>query len=149
MTRPRYNNKKKRKRKSKFKSGVYIVENIEKYRQPQDKTMNAQIYPTYRSSWEEKFMFYLDHSNNIEFWGSEPLAIKYISPKDGQIHRYYIDFMFKTVSGEKHLIEIKPKSQFNNPINQAKWKAAQEYANQIGAIFSVVSEVELKKWGLI
>jgi len=148
MTRPRYNNKRKRKN-GKFKRGFYKPLNEEKYKQPQDKTMNSGMYPEYRSSWELAFFKYCDSSDNIEYWGTESIAIKYQSPKDNKIHRYFPDVFIKMKSGEKHIIEIKPKSQFNNPINQAKWEAAKNYCSRIGAVFTVVSEVELKKWKLI
>jgi hypothetical protein len=135
--------------KRKYKQGFYKPLNEEKYRQPQDRTMNSQIYPEYRSSWELAFMRYLDSSENIEFWGTESFAIWYISPKDNKKHRYYIDFMFKTKDGIKYLVEIKPSKQKNNPINIAKWGQAERYAKQIQAIFTVVTEIELKKWGLL
>ena len=150
MNRPRYNNKKKRHRGSKFKTGIFIPENTEKYRPPQNTLMNSNsLGMTYRSSWELKFAQYLDKSDSIEYWSSEPFAIPYISPKDNKEHRYFIDFVFVLKNGEKHLIEIKPFNQQKCPINQAKWEAATRYCKQIGATFTIVTEVELKKWGLI
>jgi hypothetical protein len=103
----------------------------------------------YRSSWELAFARYLDHSNHIKMWASEPFAIPYISPKDGQPHRYYVDFVFETVPGKKYLVEIKPAGQTKNPVNLAKWEAAENYSVGVNAEFVVVSEKELKKWGII
>ena len=94
-------------------------------------------------------MKYCDLSANIKSWGTEPFAIPYLSPKDNQMHRYFVDFVFITKDNQKHLVEIKPKSQCNDPVNLAKWEATENYCKQIDATFSVVTEVELKKWGLI
>ena len=94
-------------------------------------------------------MKYCDLSENILSWGTEPFAIYYLSPKDNQTHRYYVDFVFVTKSGDKHLVEIKPASQRKDPVNLAKWEAAEHYCKQINATFSVITENELKAWGLI
>lgn len=158
IPRKRYNDKKKRRagsaavggrRKSRFKRGFYEPINEQKYVQPMDKHMNSQPFPEYRSSWEHAFMKYCDLSINVISWGTEPFAIKYVSPKDNEWHRYYIDFVFIDLTGTKHLVEIKPKGQCNDPLNLAKWEAARDYCLKIGATFSVVTEVELKMWGLI
>lgn len=161
IPRKRYNDKKKRKatteaslagtgrRKARFKRGFYQPINESKYIQPLDRTMNSYEFPEYRSSWEKAFMSYLDHSENIIRWGTEPFPIMYLSPKDNMMHRYYIDFVFTTKENKKYLIEIKPKSQCNDPINLSKWEAARNYCAKIGATFLVVTEVELKQWKLI
>lgn len=152
MQRYRYHQKKKRKQASgtsRFKRGFYQPINESKYRQPVDRHMNAGQLPEYRSSWELAFYKYCDQSDKIEYWGTEPFSILYISPKDGKPHRYYIDVVIYTKEHQKFLIEIKPKKQCNNPINLAKWEAARKYCAQIGAQFLVVTEVELKSWGLI
>ncbi len=146
----RYQSKRKRGSGSRFKTGIYIPINEKKYRQPSDTTMSkSALGPTYRSSWEKAFMEYCDASENVVMWGVEPFPIMYLSPKDNKMHRYYIDIVMKMKNGQKHLIEIKPKSQCNQPINLAKWEAARMYCSKIGAIFTVVTEVELKAWGLI
>lgn len=153
MNRSRYNDKKKRRNKnnggSKFKRGFYQPVNENKYRAAVDKTMNSQIFPEYRSSWELAFYKWCDVSDKIDYWGTESFAIPYISPKDNQVHRYYVDIVMQMKSGQKHLVEIKPKNQCNAPINLAKWEAARNYCKQINAIFTVVTEIELKRWGMI
>ena len=156
VSRKRYTDKKKRnaskpggRRGSRFKRGFYQPVNESKYRKPVDTHMNSGPIPEYRSSWELVFMKYCDFSENIEYWGTESFAISYISPKDNQPHRYYVDFVFVTTSGDKHLVEIKPAGQKKCPINLAKWEAAERYCNEIGAQFSVVTEIELKRWGLL
>ena len=162
IARPRYNNKRKRRIKktgSKFHQGVYVPIHemtdqglrYKKYQPPRDTLMNSNSEGmTYRSSWEKVFAQWLDHNDDVLMWSSEPFPIPYISPKDNQVHRYYIDFIFTTRS-EKFLIEIKPKSQTTDKhlINQAKWDSARQYCKKIGATFLIITEKELKHLGLL
>lgn len=118
-----------------------------------------------RSSWELRVMKYLDATDNIIYWASEELAIPYISPVDGRQHRYFVDFILKVKNkhGEitVHLWEVKPHIQTLIPVqgkrrtkkfltecstyvvNQAKWKAAEEFCRNQGWKFSVLTEYEL------
>jgi len=152
IPRPRYNSKRKRKT-GKFKRGYYepLTENgiFVKYVQPSDKTMNSSILPEYRSSWEKVFMEWCDRSPDVLKWSTESIAIPYLSPKDNKVHRYFPDFFIYFKDGRKVIVEIKPYNQQNNPINQAKWEQAEKYAKSIGAKFVVVTEKELKSWGLL
>jgi TnsA endonuclease N terminal len=119
----------------------------------------------YRSLWELKLMKYLDTNPNVLAWGSEELAIKYVSPLDNRVHRYFPDFICKvkqTDGTTKVLIlEVKPKKQTKEPkvpkkrtrrflqevmtwgVNSAKWKAAQEYCADRGWEFRIITENEL------
>jgi hypothetical protein len=119
----------------------------------------------YRSSWELKFMIYLDDHPDVLQWASEELVIPYRSPVDGKVHRYFPDFTVrkKTLEGitETLLIEIKPFAQTKEPVkkktinkayinevmtwgvNQAKWKAADEYCKDRKWRFLVMTEKEL------
>ena len=119
----------------------------------------------YRSLWERKFMKYCDLNENILEWGSEEIALPYRSPIDNKIHRYFPDFYIKVreSSGEikKCIIEIKPKKQTIEPIqqkrktkgyiyevveyakNQAKWKAAEEFCKDRQWEFRVFTEEHL------
>ena len=88
IPRPRYTKKKKRRQQTKFKQGLFT--NIsEKYVQPKNKYMNQQPFPEYRSSWELQFMRYCETSDLVQKWSTESISIPYISPKDGQQHRYF------------------------------------------------------------
>ena len=135
------------------------------------KPKNPQKYkgdPTnivYRSSWELKLMFYLDKRQDIISWSSEEIIIPYRSPIDGKIHRYFPDFKVTKINkeGKKEtvLIEVKPLHQTQPPkkqqkitkkyltevknwgVNEAKWKAAQEYCNDRGWGFHIFTEREL------
>ena len=114
----------------------------------------------YRSGWELKYMMYLDNHPDILQWNSEEIVIPYRSPVDGKFHRYYPDFLVKT----KHtvmIIEIKPKKQTTPPkkpkkvsrqyinevmtwgVNEAKWKAAEEYCKDRQWKFRVFTEDHL------
>jgi len=119
----------------------------------------------YRSSWECRVMSWLDNSPDIISWASEELTIPYISPVDGKRHRYFPDFIVKVKNKDGKvstmMIEVKPQKQSVEPakrsrvtkqyitevmtygINQAKWKAAQEYCLDKGWQFKVLTEKEL------
>lgn len=119
----------------------------------------------YRSLWERKFMRYCDLNENVLEWGSEEIALPYISPVDNRVHRYFPDFYIKvresTGQIKKYLIEIKPKKQTVEPQkkkrmtkgyiyevveyakNQAKWKAAREFCEDRLWEFKVLTEDDL------
>ena len=107
----------------------------------------------------------IDANPNIISWGSESVVVPYQNPLTGRISRYFIDFNVtirdKEGSLKKFLIEIKPHSQtlppsskIRNPKtlmkqraeyvkNQAKWKAAQEFAATKNSSFVVITEKHL------
>jgi hypothetical protein len=118
----------------------------------------------YRSRWELKFMSYLDSHPDVISWASEELPIPYISPKDNQVHRYFPDFIVKRKDKNNNIktliIEIKPFIQTQPPkqtknkrkmltetltyaVNQAKWKAAEEFCADRKWSFIILTEKEL------
>ena len=106
-------------------------------------------------------MLYCDNSVNVTNWASEELAIRYYNPIDKKYHRYFPDFIVRTIKGKKLIIEIKPFRQCKPPKtpkkktksfmresfeyikNQAKWKAAQSYCEDNGAEFKLITEKDL------
>ena len=42
-------------------------------------------------------MFFCDHNDSIIEWGSEEVIIPYRCPTDGRVHRYYPDFLVKSI----------------------------------------------------
>lgn len=122
---------------------------------------------TYRSSWELKLMGTLDNNPDVIEWSSEELNIKYRSPIDGKIHRYFPDFVVKKKNASDGrivtvMIEVKPayqtvppKVQSGKPskryitevhnwgVNSAKWKAAEEYCLDKGWQFIKMTEYDL------
>lgn len=122
----------------------------------------------YRSSWELKFMKWLDLNVNIISWSSEELWISYRSPLDGKLRRYFPDFLIKmqdkTGKISTKMIEIKPKHQTIEPtpktrgakptkkyinevtlygINSSKWRSAADYCADRNWEFLILTEKEL------
>jgi hypothetical protein len=119
----------------------------------------------WRSLWERRVMTHLDENPNVVGWSSEEIIIPYLSPVDNRWHRYFPDFLVKSRNKqgliETIIIEVKPSSQAIAPktqkrvtkryitevmtygINQAKWKAADEYCKDRSWKFVVVTEKEL------
>lgn len=105
----------------------------------------------YRSSYELKFITWLENSNKVKQWGSECFYIPYLY-KDGTTHKYYPDYFVEMVDGTKLVVEIKPYNQTQKPINancwaakeymknMCKWKAAIEFCKNKGYIFKVLTE---------
>lgn len=118
-----------------------------------------------RSSWETKFASWCDRNPNVVKWKSEETVIPYVCPTDNRIHRYFVDFQIQVRNKEgnlaTYLVEIKPDSQTRPPIppsrvtkryitevmtwgkNEAKWKAATEYAKDRGWEFKILTEHHL------
>ena len=119
----------------------------------------------YRSSWELKFMIWCDKNASVLEWGSETVIIPYKSPVDNKFHRYFVDFYVKIKNKDnkivKYLVEIKP-DKFTKPpqipkkqtkkfiqevfqygTNQAKWKAADEFCQDRGMKFLILTENDL------
>ena len=119
----------------------------------------------YRSLWERRFMVYCDTTESILSWSSETIVVPYISPVDNKPHKYFVDFIIKYLgkNGEEitTLIEIKPKKQCKAPpnrkkitrsylkemrtweINKAKWKTANEFAQERGWNFKILTEIDI------
>lgn len=149
------------------KQGWYTLKHPEKYLHPIDEYMQSTFKDKvmYKSSLELKFLKYCDLNKYIVRFSVEPFPIEYIKPTDGQPHRYYIDFVLEFANGNKFLVEIKPYSQTKHPklptiktyksllnyknecmtylINQAKWKAAKEFAAKNGFIFTIITDLDL------
>ena len=110
-------------------------------------------------------MVYCDNNDKIIEWGSEELIIPYRSPLDKKVHRYFPDFYIKYLNKEgnvvREIIEVKPKKQLRPPktpkrqtkrylqecatfmVNQAKWKAAEEYCSDRKMKFRFLTEDHL------
>lgn len=118
-----------------------------------------------RSSWETKFAIWCDKNPSVVSWSSEETIVPYVSPVDNRAHRYFIDFKIqvKTSEGKKktYLVEIKPDYQTRPPVppsrkskkyitevmtwgvNDAKWRAAKQYALDRGWEFLILTEYHL------
>ena len=64
-------------------------------------------------------MVYCDKNAKILEWGSEEIALLYISPHDSRVHRYFPDFYIKVQENtgkiKRYLIEVKPLKQTTKP----------------------------------
>jgi len=118
-----------------------------------------------RSSWETRFASWCDKNPAVVKWSSEETIIPYRCPTDDKIHRYFVDFKIQIRNKDgllkTYLIEVKPAKQTQPPVypgrntqryitesmtfikNQAKWKAAFEYAKDRGYEFKIITEHEL------
>ena len=113
----------------------------------------------YRSSWELRVMKYLDNQPKVEWWASEEMFVRYRSPIDERVHRYYPDFVVKTKE-KTFMLEVKPFHQTQKPkqkrktkkflqeaatyaVNQQKWRAADMFCQEHGWVFKLVTEKDL------
>lgn len=126
----------------------------------------------YRSSWELKVFRVCDMNPDVIWWQSEEVVIRYVSPIDNKVHRYFPDIVMckKVPTGEQQvlMIEIKPHKQTLPPdpanrnktktgrvsrrylnevktygVNEAKWAAAREYCKQKGWHFITMTEKDI------
>mgnify|MGYP003341456631 FL=1 len=106
-----------------------------------------------------------DYNPNVLEWTSEGIIVPYVSPIDTKTHRYFVDnSLVLNERGKKrrYLVEIKPYSQTQRPVmrgrkkqstflheqatydvNQAKWRAAKQWADDHGYKFLILTEREL------
>lgn len=137
-----------------FTQGNYIPKFPEKY------VGNNISKIRYMSSWELSMHTFLDNNVNILKWSSESIAISYVKPTDGRIHKYYpdyyIEYLDKTGNLRREILEVKPEKQtklsrarsaknklyedIQYSINIAKWTACQNFCNQHGITFKIITE---------
>ena len=136
----------------KFSQGIFNPTHPEKY------IGRGSI--KYRSSWELRFMNFLDTHPSVKQWASEAISIKYENPVAKKVKSYVPDFLiiYEDSSGNRQgeLVEIKPykettleaagrsvKNQIQAVVNQAKWAAAAEFCKRNGLKFRVVTEHDM------
>lgn len=138
--------------------GKFKPKNPQKYRGDSNNIV-------YRSTWECRVMSWLDERADVVEWASEEFSIPYISPVDGKVHRYFPDFYVKIKQKDdiirEMVLEVKPHRQTQEPqkksrvtkqyitevvtygVNQAKWKAAEEFCKDRKWTFKVLTEYDL------
>ena len=141
-----------------YKQGFFKPKNPQKY-------LGDPTNIVYRSGWEKKVMEWADTNSSILKWSSEEVIIPYRSPVDNRVHRYFPDFYVeaqRTDGGvRKMLLEVKPAAQTQPPktpkrrtkryitevmtygVNQAKWKAAEDYCANQGWEFHKLTEKDI------
>jgi hypothetical protein len=143
---------------SKSYKGVFRPKNPSKYKGDPSNII-------FRSSWELRFMTYLDAHRDVIEWSSEEFCIPYKSPIDGRYHRYFPDFWIRQRNRdgkeEVVVVEIKPEKQTQPPVvqfkrtkryiqevmawgvNNAKWNAANNFCKDKRWQFKVLTEHHL------
>lgn len=155
--------KKTKRKRPKTMQGRFSPKNPSKY-----KGNPTMIF--YRSSWELKWMMKFDLHPNVVQWSSEETIVRYRSPLDNEVHRYFPDFVIKVRQPDgsvvTSMIEVKPLAQTKEPaprkntkrtsktfirevttyaVNEAKWIAAKAYCEAHGWKFVILTEKDLEK----
>ena len=119
----------------------------------------------YRSSWEFKFLVWLDTNSNVEWYSSEEIVIPYWDPVMKRPRRYFPDMVFKSKtsdgSSKVFMVEIKPSKFTKEPVkkskvtktyvkemymyklNMSKWEFAKRFCADKGWTFAVITEREI------
>lgn len=154
---------------AKYTQGYYRPINRDKY------TGNVDAI-VYRSSWELKFMQYMDTDASITKWNSEGITIVY-RDAEGHSHRYYPDFYYEKQNlsnpekVDKVVVEVKPYCETQMPVkpknesvksltnyeysvktyikNRLKWATASDWCEKRGLRFIIVTEKHLKKANIL
>ena len=137
--------------------GRFIPQNPEKYVGDASKIF-------FRSLWELQCMKFFDARPDMLKWGSEEVAIPYLSPEDHRAHNYFPDFFveYRDRDGnvQREIIEVKPlhesdekhakseRSQAALLVNEAKWKAAAMWCEDAGMKFRVLTERQIYHQGV-
>jgi hypothetical protein len=103
-------------------------------------------------------MTWLDYHTSVEWWNSEEVVVRYLSPIDKMPHRYFPDYLVKLLNDNKiYMVEVKPKKETCPPKpsknkrkllkealtyakNSAKWDAARAYCAERGWKFLIMTE---------
>lgn len=137
-----------------YHQGTYTPTNREKYKGIKN--------PRYLSSYERHVFEWADRSPNVLEWAAETVVVPYWNPVKNRQARYIVDvwIKYRNKRGEirEDLVEIKPSAQTRAPkrgkkkkstyeeemmtwmVNQAKWQAAQKFAEERGWTFRLLTE---------
>lgn len=148
--------------------GYYKPLHPEKYVSgKKDGALNKKGGIRFMSSWELQTCKFLDMNPNVLRWSSEEIAIPYIKPTTGRVHKYFPDYWveYKNKNGKliSEIWEVKPDAQTKPPkttgknkkrqlwesinwaINVAKWEAATLFCRKYGLKFRIVREMDIFK----
>lgn len=143
---------------ARYKQGYYTPKHPEKY-------VGDVTKIRYMSSWELQTHQFFDNNSRVLRWASEEIAIPYIKPTDGRMHKYYPDYWveYVNVDGEifQEIIEVKPaqqtrESKSRNPkhrlyeqltfaVNTAKWQHAIAWCESRNMKFRIITENSIFK----
>ncbi len=129
--------KRKRRRKKRYHTGMYT-------------SIKTGQECNYRSSWELKYLMWLDANDSVKTFAYESIKIPYVSNlKTGKIRHYIPDIFVEFVDGSKMLIEVKPSKRLTQLAVKKKIDAGILWSQAHGATFKVITELELKLLGLL
>ena len=106
----------------------------------------------YRSSYEKKFIYWMENNPSVKYWGSECVKIPYLYVKDNKMHSYYPDYFIEMHDGTYMIIEIKPLAQTQKPLNEnswagdayikniCKWKATMKFCKSKEYLLKILTE---------
>ena len=97
----------------------------------------------YRSGMECDVYECLESLKEVTGYEVEPFAVQYSF--QGEIHHYNPDLKVYFDDGRVEIWEIKPANQTSLPRNNAKWTACNQYCEQRGYNFMVLTEVGMGK----
>lgn len=142
---------------TRFTQGKYTPKNPHKYDGDLDKIR-------YMSSWELETHKFFDNNERVLRWSSETIAIPYIKPTDGKIHKYYPDYFVEYINRDgviiQEIIEVKPMAQTKAPrkthkhalyeqvtyaVNVAKWQACKKWCDARKIQFRIITEQSIFK----
>ena len=147
-----------KKRKLRKNEREFVPKNIEKY---------VGQYPIItRSSWENRYCQWLDVNPAVLEWSSEGHCVRYVDPFQPQRkRRYFPDYyvcLWTSKGKKRYLVEIKPEKDLKPPpknskkskktlftmettykVNQAKFRAAEDYCRKMGYEFKILTEKQL------
>ena len=105
---------------------------------------------SYRSTWELHYAEYLDEDKDVEKFYYEKIKIPYISNfKTRKLRNYIPDFVVYFTDGTVKVVEIKPANMTEKVLNEKKFDAARTWCEGNKSEFIVLTEVELKKMGVL
>lgn len=101
----------------------------------------------FRSSYELKTLYHLDHSKLVEWYDYEPFIVPYYDTENKK--RYYtVDLVIKLKDTSTLIaVEIKNDYSKNLVVNQNKYKAFQECCGDF-VILEIWSDTQIKELGL-
>lgn len=120
----------KRKKRNRFRQGTFVSQKNKKEFQ-------------YRSGLECELFEILETVSIVKQYDYESIEIPYTF--DGKSRKYIPDYIVVYQNGDKEVLEVKPSSQTDLPINKAKWDAAEAYCKFRGWTFNVINEIGIRK----
>ena len=112
-----------------------------KHRSGQFFSKRQDKYIIYRSSYEHKFLSKCENDASILAFDSCHFSIPYVF--DRKQKRYIPDFKINYLDGSCVLVEVKPSWRITEPQNIEKFIAANQFCENEGCIFLLVTESDL------